>query len=49
MGLFDRFKKHVEEEIEEITCDSCGHTLKSYKNSKDKHVCEVCFSKINKE
>jgi len=49
MGLFDRFKKKVEEELEESTCDFCGHTLKSYKNSKHKKLCEECFSKINED
>ena len=49
MKLFDRFKSKVNEEIEEITCDVCGSTLKSYKNSKNKKVCEECFSKINEE
>jgi len=49
MKLFDRFKSKVEEEIEEITCDICRHTLKDYKNSKNKKVCEECYSKINEE
>ena len=49
MKLFDRFKYKVEEEIEEIKCDVCGSTLKDYKNSKNKKVCEKCFSKINEE
>ena len=39
-------KKKVEEELGEITCDVCGHTLKSYKNSKHKKVCEECFSSM---
>jgi protein-arginine kinase activator protein McsA len=49
MGLFDRYKKNIKEEIEEITCDVCGSTFKSYKNSKHKKVCEECFLKINEE
>ena len=49
MKIFNRFKSKVEEEIEEITCDVCGNTLKDYKNSKNKKVCEECFSKINQE
>ena len=49
MKLFDRFKSKVEEEIEEITCDVCGSTLKDYKNSKHKKLCKECFSKINED
>ena len=49
MKLFDRFKNKIEEETEEITCDVCGKTLKSYKNSKHKKVCNECFSKINED
>jgi protein-arginine kinase activator protein McsA len=46
MGLFDRFKKKAEKEIDEISCDKCGKTLKAYKNSKDKHLCDECYLKI---
>ena len=46
MGLFKMFKKKVNEEIAEITCDKCGKTLKDYKNSKDRHICNECYSKI---
>ncbi len=46
MGLFDRFKKKVEEEIDELSCDKCGSTLKDYKNSKNKKICDECYSKI---
>ena len=46
MGLFKKIKDEVNEEIDEITCDKCGMTLKDYKNSKDKHLCSECYSKI---
>jgi len=49
MGLFDRYKKKVKEEMEELTCNVCGSTLKNYKNSKNMKVCEECFSKINED
>jgi len=48
MKLFERFKNKVEESTE-TTCDVCGNTFKSYKNSKHKDVCNECFSKINEE
>ena len=46
MGLFKMFRKKVNEEIDEITCEKCGKTLKDYKNSKDRHLCNECYSKI---
>ena len=46
MGFFKRFGKKINEEIDEITCDKCGKTLKDYKNNKDKHLCSECYSKI---
>jgi protein-arginine kinase activator protein McsA len=49
MGLFDKYKKKVKEELEEVKCNVCGHTLKDYKDSKNKKVCEECFSKIDEE
>ena len=49
MGLVNRYKKKFKKELEGITCNVCGHTLKDYKNSKNKKVCEECFSKINED
>lgn len=50
MKLFNRFKKKVEEVTsEEINCDVCGVTLKSYQKSEHKKLCEECFSKINED
>jgi protein-arginine kinase activator protein McsA len=46
MGLFKKFEDKVNEEIDEITCDKCGKTLKNHKNNKDKHLCSECYSKI---
>ncbi len=46
MGLFKRFRKKVNEEIDEITCKKCGNTLKDYKNSKDRDLCDECYSKM---
>jgi len=49
MGFFKRFGKKKKEEKDEIACDSCGKTLKDYENSKDKHLCNECYSKILNE
>ena len=49
MTIFGKFKKKVEEDIEEMTCDICGNTLKDYKINKNKKVCQECYEKINKE
>jgi len=46
MGFFKMFGKKVSEEIDEISCDKCGSTLNDYKNSKDRHLCSECYSKI---
>jgi len=46
MGLFKKVEEKISGEIDEITCDKCGKTLKNYKNSKDKHLCDECYSKI---
>jgi len=46
MGLFKKVEGKINEEIDEITCDKCGATLKNYTNSKDKHLCNECYSKI---
>ena len=49
MKLFNKSKNKAEEETEEeINCDVCGVTLKSYKECEHKKLCEECFSKINK-
>ena len=49
MGLFKKFEDKINEEIDEITCDKCGKTLKSYKNSKDRNLCDECYSKLLNE
>jgi protein-arginine kinase activator protein McsA len=50
MKLFKKSKKKNEEETdEEINCDVCGVTLKSYQKSEHKKLCEECFSKINED
>ena len=46
MGLFKKVEDKINEEIDEITCDKCGATLKNYTNSKDKHLSNECYSKI---
>lgn len=46
MGVFKKIEEKINEEIDEITCDKCGKTLKNYINSKDKHLCNDCYSKI---
>lgn len=46
MGLFKKIEDKVNEELDEITCDKCGKTLKDHTNSKDKHLCSECYSKI---
>jgi len=46
MGFFKIFGKKVNEEIDEITCDKCGNTLKDYKNCKDRQLCNECYLKI---
>ena len=49
MGILDKLKKKSIEGNEDTTCDICGNTFKSYKNSKHKNVCEKCFSNINED
>ncbi len=49
MSIFGRFKKKVEEDIDELTCDVCGNTLKDYKKNKNNKVCQECYEKINQE
>ena len=46
MRIFKKVGKKINEEIDELTCDKCGKTLKNYKTSKDKHLCEECYSNI---
>ncbi len=36
----------VEEEIDELHCDKCGKTLKNYKNSEYRRLCDECYSNI---
>ena len=50
MKLFDKSKNKVEKETdEEINCDICGITLKSYLECENKKVCEKCFFEINED
>ena len=46
MGIFKKIEEKINEEIDEITCDKCGKTLKNYTNSKDRHLCNGYYSKI---
>jgi len=47
-GLLKNFWKKFPKKLDDIACDACGKTLKDIKNSKDKHLCNECYSKILK-
>ena len=44
MCLLRKNERKINEQIDEITFDTCGKTLKDYTNSKDKKLCNECYS-----